>query len=342
MVESNGLLPIVMGIGLAVLSGGTLAAARGRGEQSQWRDPLFVFAALLVGVPIFGAALYELGWSIERGHKLNPAEARAENWLVVALAVLLMLMAGRAAWTTYFNSPSSPPWERGHLDRLPQLLGFVMASLVVVLLGTGVAVLIAFTEAKASNPIDMIVVTLTITLGIAYVLLRLMSGGNPSPRAFELSRRQQMKTLMNAEAGSGSWISVQVRAVGDLEPSLALTATTWVTLEGMYWRAHDASALARYHSWAANHATAPTPALHAQMVTVFAGRWPESMRGLRIIPLTSRRLWRMHAYRDAWRAHLATGPSTADASTRELAAGLVHIEYEQLREAGLVLMRIRQ
>jgi hypothetical protein len=41
-----------------------------------------------------------------------------------------------------------------------------------------------------------------------------------------------------------------------------------MTKRGWYLRSEDSGALARYHKWAANHVSLPTPALHSQTVTV--------------------------------------------------------------------------
>jgi hypothetical protein len=111
-----------------------------------------------------------------------------------------------------------------------------------------------------------------------------MVGGEPSPRAYARSRRQQQRLLRGLAGVEGSWRTVRVKAVGVLEPALSMTAAVWMTKSGWYWRSEDSGALARYHKWAANHVRLPTPELHSQAVTVFAGLVLRSRRGMRITP----------------------------------------------------------
>lgn len=338
MVEPSGLLPIVMGIGLTVLAGRSVATTRGRGrgEQSQWQAPFFDLAVLLIGFAIVGAALWVLGWSIESGHRLKPADARAENRFIIALGLLILATAAWTAWTGFFHSSATTPWERGHLDRIPQLISFTLAILVVSLVALGIdEALISTARIKGAPATFVIGAILILGLGLSWTILRLLSGGNPSPRAFALSRQQQLRLLCALEHASGSWVSVQVQALGELEPALAFSATIWVTQHGWYWRSEDALALPRYHSWAANHVTVPTPALHAQRLTMFAGPSPRSARGLRITQTTRRWLWRL----DTWRTRRETLPPPADASSPERLAGLVHISPEQLQDAGLQVVK---
>jgi hypothetical protein len=336
MVESNALLPIVMGIGLAVLSGGTLASSRMRGGDSGWRDPLFVLAVLLIGLAVFGAALYEIGWSIETGHRLPAAEARAENWLILTLALLLVAVAVRSAWVAFFYSSDSPPWERGHLDRLPPLIGFVMASLGVLLIGLivdAIVLLVARFEPGAS----ILIVAATLAVGVtsAWVALRHMSGGNPSPRALMMSRQAQLKLLAALDGASGEWLTVEIYPRGEVDCELSLSVTIWTAERGMYWRSDDAFALARYHNWVANHLLAPTPAVHRQRLTL-ANPTKRMARHMVIKPWTERRA----RWLDTLRMNRAAVDSCTDATSPEHAAGLVHVPYQQLSAAGLQL-RIR-
>jgi hypothetical protein len=126
---------------------------------------------------------------------------------------------------------------------------------------------------------------------------------------------------------------VRVTAVGLPNPALSMTVTIWATRLGWYWRSDDAGALARYHKWAANHARIPTPALHAQVISVFGGRILRSRRGMRITPIT-RRCW----WIDAWRSHRDHSAPDADESSPEYDAGLVFISHDELRTAGLVVV----
>jgi hypothetical protein len=333
MVESNGLLPIVMGIGLAALSGGTLARSRRRGEDSGWRDHLFVFAVLLIGLPVLGAALYELGWSIESGRKLAGTERRAENWLILTLVLLLVAVPARSAWIGFFYSSDSPPWERGHLDRLSQLLGFSMASLGVMVVGLIVDAVVLLVAKLQPGP-AILVVTATLALGLAsgWAMLRLMSGGNPSPRALLMSRGAQLKMVSALEEASGRWKTVEVSAVGHLDPALSLSATIWMTARGTYWRPDDVYAMARYHNWAANHLVAPTAAVHGQRL-MLANPWRRGGRHVELKQWTGRRsLWL-----DALRMNRVDRSRCADSASRGHAAGLVHVPYEQIAAAGLKL-----
>jgi hypothetical protein len=331
MVESSGLLPIVMGIGLAAISGSTLAGARHRGDDSGWRDPLFVFAALLIGLSVLGAALYVLGWSIEKGRELPPVEARAENWLILTLALLLLAVAARSAWMGFFYSAESPPWERGHIDRLSQLFGFTMASLCVLLVGLLIDLVILLIAKLEPGPAILIIAaTLVLGLASAWAILRLMSGGNPSPRAFSMSRKAQLKMLSALDGSAGHWQAIEVCVVGELEPHLSLRATIWMTARGMYWRVGDAFALARYHDWAANHLVTPTAAVHEQrlMLANPTIRADKHMEIKRWTGLRSR-------WRDTLRMNRVSRPMPIDSSSPERAAGLVHVPYGQLAAAGL-------
>jgi len=116
MAESTGLLPIVLGIGLTVLSAGAVTAGRGeRAERAQSQAPLFNFAVLLIGFAIVGAALFELGSSIESGRRLSPVGARVEN-------------------RTHHRTDAAGSWDGG-AHRLEELL----AGLQEAPMGTGAA-----------------------------------------------------------------------------------------------------------------------------------------------------------------------------------------------------------
>lgn len=330
MVQASGLLSIVMGIGLPLMSGGLLAASRRRDDESRWRDALFVFAALLLGLPLFAAALYIAGSSIEHGQPLQPTEAKIENWLILALVAILVALAARTAWTSFFYSSDGLPWERGALDRIPHLLGFTLGSIVILSMGLVIAgVVIAVADLKADVPLLGIGCAIVLAVPAAWAALCAMSGGNPSPRAFMRSREQQRRVLAALEGAPGSWLSVEVHAIADLEPDLSLKAVVWhADAGGRYWRADDAYALCRYHRWAADHALAPCQALHAQQITAWAGSWPRSMRGLVITP--HGRLWRWRV----WRAHRnANAPAVGGSA--EQAAHLIEISDSRLCAAGL-------
>jgi hypothetical protein len=331
MVGSNGLLPVVMGIGLAALSSGTLAAARRSGEESRWREPLFVFAVLLIGLAVFGAALFELGWSIESGRKLPPAEERAENWLIVALVLLLVTLAARSAWMTYFYSPDDQPWDRGHFDRWPPLLGFAAASLGALLIGLAVdAIVVVLARFDPPSAVVLVAATLALGCALAWGVLRLMTGGDPSPAVHMRSRRAQLRMLSALDGATGEWAEIQVSAVGRLDPPLALSAVVWTTSRGMYFRTDDAYALVRYHEWVANHLTSPTYAVHAQRL-MLANPTRRADRHIVIKPWSGRRT----VWLDVVRMNRGNRSSLAGSASPESAAGLVHLPYRQLSAAGL-------
>ena len=319
-----------MGVGLPLMSGGLLAASRRRDDESRWRDGLFVFAALLLGLPLFGAGLYIAGSSIEHGQPLGPTGAKAENWLILAQVSILVALAARTAWTSCFYSSDGPPWERGVLDRVPHLLGFTLGSIVILSMGLVITgTVIAVAGLKADVPLLGIAAAIVFAVPAAWAALCAMTGGNPSPRAFMRSREQQRRVLAALEGAQGSWMPVEVRAIADLEPDLSLKAVVWhAHAGGRYWRADDAYAVCRYHRWAADHALAPCPALHAQRITAWAGAWPRSMRGLVITP--HGRLWRLRA----WRAHRKANAQAVEGSA-EQAAHLIEIPDSRLRAAGL-------
>lgn len=333
MVSSTGLIPIVSGVGLAVLAN---AMSHGSVGASRSRSALLDFVFLVVGFAIVGAALLVLGDSIETGRRLDPGSARAENRLIVALFLLLGVMAARAAWTRFFHSDQIEPWERGFLDRVPQLLMFLLATMVVVLVGVALDEGLIALRAVRGPSTGYVGAALALALLTGWMAMRLIGGGNSSPRAFGRSRRQQVRLLAALSDAPGSWTPVRVQAIGDLYPPCWLTATIWISARGGFWRDEDGFALPRYHAWAANHVTEPNDALHAQRLTFFAGSRPASMRGLRVTRTTRRWLW----WVDAVQQHRRQAAVDADSSSVERAAGLTFISDQQLRVAGLRLVRV--
>jgi hypothetical protein len=335
MTESSGLLPIVLGISLTAFSAVSVTAGRDR-ERSHGHAPLFNFAVLLVGFAVVGAALFELGSSIESGHRLSSFDARVENRLIIALGLLFALVAGQATWNAFVRSYDALPWERGLLDIVSQVLGFAAATVVVLLVGVAVdGGVISTAHANSGAAIFVFGAILLAGVGLSWFVLRLMTGGkHPSPRGFMRSRQQQLRVLDALEKAPGSWKSVRIYAFETLDPPLELSVSVWVTPRGWYLRSEDANAVVRYHRWAAGHAVLPTPTLHRQRLTVFVGPWPSSMRGLRITRPTHRWLWRL----DAVRSHRLIAASAADASAQERVAGLVHISHEHLQQAGLKII----
>jgi hypothetical protein len=323
-----------MGVGLTVLSSGALGGRYDEEERSRWDATLFFFLAVqLIGFSIIGAALLVLGWSIESGHRLGPQDLRAENRFIMALLVLFAITAITRTWIAHVHSRDTSPWERGKLDQASQLIGFAFALLLVALMGAAVdEALIQTVTIKSGRDLFLIGGILVVALGVSWLLLHKLSGGDPSPRAFAQSRRQQQRLLQGLTSGKGTWITVCITAVGAPSPALSMTVAVWVTRLGWYWRSDDAGALARYHKWAASHVRVPTPALHAQVVSVFGGRVLRSRRGMRVTPIT-RRCW----WIDVWRSHRDQSAPDADESSPEYDAGLVCISHNELRAAGLVV-----
>jgi hypothetical protein len=329
MVTSSGLVPIVLGIGLAVVSGSAVAGARNRDNDS--RDPLFVFAVLLVGFAILAAALYLLGWSIERGQKLPPVEARTENWLALALALLVIAPAARSAWIGIFSGEERPPWDRGFLDRVSQGLNFAMGSMAALLVGL-VIVAVVFLIAKLEPAPAILLVAAAVIVGLtsAWAILRATAGREASLRGLSISRKAQLKRLSSLEQADGHWQAIEVSTIGRLDRPIALQATIYLTDRGMFWAAEDASALVRFHDWAANHLLAPTPAVHKQRL-VIANLAIRADRHLEVKRWGGRRAQLL----DSLRLNRVSRPVPLDAASPERVAGLVHVPYEQLRSAGL-------
>jgi hypothetical protein len=163
-------------------------------------------------------------------------------------------------------------------------------------------------------------------------LLRVMTGGNPSPIAQMRSRRTQLKLLSALKEAAGEWTEVGVSALGPVESSLALTTVVWITARGMYWRPDDAYALVRYHDWVANNLTAPTPAVHKQRLMV-ANPTKRAERHLAIKPWTGQ----LSGWLDALGLNRGDRSLPHEASSPEGEAGLVRVSYEQLTAAGLRL-----
>jgi hypothetical protein len=247
--------------------------------------------------------------------------------------LLVAGMAAHTAWRSFSQASKMLPWERGAFDTGSQSLGFTMATLLVLVVGVLIDdAVISTVHVRGATATVVIGAILLLGVGLSWIVLRLMTGGShPSPRGFMRARHQQEKLLDALKDAPGSWRAISISAVAALEPPLELSASVWVTPRGWYLRNEDANAVIRYHRWAANHAVAPTPALHRQRATVFVGPRPSEMRGMRITQSTRQRLWRL----DAMRSHRLIRASAADAANPERAAGLVHISHEQLREAGL-------
>lgn len=334
MTEASPLVAIVVGVGLAVLTTRDVAGEGREDAEARGPTPFFVLAVQLVGLAIVGAALYIAAYSFETGHRLGAHDLKAENLFIAMLVVLVVFLGVRNAWNGVAHPPGTLSWERGLFDRLQPLMGFVVAILIVALVSLLIDQVLIAASVRNSGGVRLLIGAGIVLLGLGLVtlVLRLMVAGLSSPRAFARSRHQQRRLLAKLGAASGTWQTVSVTAVGALEPSLSMTATIWVTRQGWYWRSEDGGALARYHGWAANHARLPTPALHSQVVTVWAGRVLHSWRGLRVTPITRRYWWI-----DAWRSHRDRPAPPSDRSVPERDAGLVFISHTELQAAGLTV-----
>jgi hypothetical protein len=335
LTDSSPLVTIVVAVGLAVLSTHDFTGGAGRdGKPTERQTPSSVLALQLFGLSILAAALYIAAPSFERGHRLGPQDLKVENLFIATLVLINVFLLARYAWGRFAPSSPETPWERGLLDQLGALVSFAIALLVSALVTIGVVEYLLATsiEIKGATTLFVIAAILTVGLGVTTATLRLMVGGDPTPRGFARSRRQQHRLLRELAGVEGSWKTIRVTAIGILEPALSIKASIWATKRGLYWRSEDGGALTRYHKWAANHVRLPTPELHSQAVTVFAGIVLRSRRGMRITPIT-RRCW----WIDAWRSHRDHAAPAADKSAPEYEAGLVFISHHELRAAGLTV-----
>ncbi len=333
MTDASALFPVVIGVGIAVLTTNQ-APNSAAGAEARRRAAMFTMAVQLLGFALVALALSIVGWYVENGRNVGPADLRVENWLIAVLAFLMVVVVIRNAWAGFVHSSPTSPWERGIIDRANTFMIFVQSVAFVVVLGVivdGALVAVGASANRVGTGIAVVAGVLLIVFCAVSFTLRYLLGADPSPHAVTMSRRQQQSLLRELSDASGSWVSISVRAAGELEPALALSATVWATDRGWYWRAGDAYALARYHSWAGGHAKTPVAALHLQRVSVIAGKFRDSMRGMRITS-TTRRLWLL----EAWRSHRDESPLVSDAGSPERRAALVHIAYEQLQAAGLV------
>ncbi len=335
MIESSPLVAIIVGVGLAVLTSRDIIHARDDNGQTPRSTPLFVLAVQLIGLAIVGAALYIAVYAFEGGHKLGRNDLRAENLFIATLVVMIVFLGLRNAWNSMWNAQGAMPWERGLIDRLHPLLGLAIAILIVALVGLITDDILIKLSVQGGGVARLLQGTaiLAAALAVVTLVLRLLVGGPSSPRGFALSRKEQGRLLQSLAGKQGRWQTVRVTAIGALEPTRSLQVTIWITRDGWYWRSEDGGALARYHKWAADHARLPTPALHAQALTVWAGLVLRSRRGLRLTPIRTRWWWI-----DAWRSHRDQPAPALDRSQPEYEAGLVFISHTELLAAGLTVV----
>lgn len=311
-----------------MVSGSAVAGSRNRGGDS--REPLFVFAVLLIGFSILAAALFLLGWSIEKGRKLPPVEARMENWLTLVLALLVIAPAARSAWIGIFSGDDRPSWDRGCFDRISQGLGFALGSLAVLAVGLLIdAVVFLIAELEPKPAILLVATTAIVGLTSAWAILR-ATAGREAARGALTSRRVQLTRLSTLGQAGGRWQTIEVSTIGRLDRPLALRATVYLTNRGMFWPVEDASALVRFHDWAANHLLSPTPAVHRQRL-VIANLTVRVDRHLDVKEWSGRRA----QWLELLRMNRVSRPAPSDSASPERLAGLVHVHFEQLATAGL-------
>jgi hypothetical protein len=110
--------------------------------------------------------------------------------------------------------------------------------------------------------------TAIVGLTSAWAILRATAGREASLHGFSISRRAQLKRLSTFEQADGHWQAIEVSTIGRLDRPIALQATIYLTGRGMFWAVEDASALVRFHDWAANHLLTPTPAVHGRRLVI--------------------------------------------------------------------------
>jgi hypothetical protein len=333
MTDASALAPLVMGIGLAVLTTSHTPGSPGDSDR-QRAAALFTMTVQLIGFVLVAFALFVVGWYVENGHRVARGDLRVENWLIGALAFLMVVMVIRNAWIGFAGASSASPWDRGMLDRANTLVMFLLALFLVLIFGLTldlVLIKVGVSTIRFSDAALLVAGVVLVVLCASALMVRYLLGEDASPRILAMSRSRQRRLLHKLGDASGSWLSISVKAAAELEPDLAMSVTVWSTERGLYWRVDDACALARYHAWAGNHATIPVAALHSQRVSVPA-RFRDFPRVMRITR-TTRRLWLL----DAWRARRCEPPLARDADSPERRAGLVHIAYAQLQAAGLVV-----
>jgi hypothetical protein len=287
----------------------------------------------IVGFTMVGVAVYVVGWSLERGQPIGSGDLKVENWLIGALALLMVVVAVRNAWSGLVSSGTSSPWDRGLFEMIDELATFALLLLLMTLLGLVLVLLLVVVGESAVKPRVTVVLSVGLvivaTTAVLAFLLRKLGG---SYRKIAMPLRLQQRMLTQLGSASGSWITISIEPVVEIEPPLAFSVSIWVKDGGWYWRPGDAYSLARYHLWAANHTRTPDPAMHSQRVSVWAGDWAASRRGMRITK-TTRRLW----WIDAWRSHRDEPKAVYEVGSPEQRADLVHIGYEELKTAGLIV-----
>jgi hypothetical protein len=244
---------------------------------------------------------------------------------------MIAIVAVRNAFVGFVDASTSHPWERGLPERSYTLLLMIMAVMLAALLGLGLDEILLHASAmpvgKALVPVTLLMAA---ALALTFLLLRFMLKGAGSPVLFAMARREQQRMWAALDGARGTWTTISIKPISAVRPDYAFTATVWHTARGWFFRAEDAYALARYHTWAGNHLAGPVDVFHLRRVSVFAGPVPGTARGMRITA-TTRRLW----WLDAWRSHRDIPALDAEDGSSERRAGLLLIGTDDLRRAGL-------
>lgn len=331
MADPRTVIPVVMGVGLTVLT--TRGGRRSGNREVGRHEPLFILATQLVGFAVVGVALFIAAWSAENGRALGPGDLKAENLLIVALGAMIAIVAVRNALVGFVDAATACPWERGLLERWSTVLLMVIAVLVAALLGMSLDELLLHTaKMRVGRAVPVVTLLLIGALTATFLLLRFMLKSSGSPEAFAMSRREQRRMWTALEGADGTWTTISIQPASVVRPNDVFTAIVWEVARGWCLRAEDAYALARYHAWMGNHLAVPNPAFHLHRVSVFAGVMPSAMRGMRVTA-TTRRLW----WLDAWRSHRSVPALDMEPGSPERRAGLVLITADDLRCAGLAV-----
>ncbi len=168
------------GIGLAAISGSTLAVrviagttpadAIDRTRRSSWR----------LG-PRRGAVRARL---VDRKRELPPVEARAENWLILTLALLLLAVAARSAWMAIFRLRREPS-----VDAVDQRLRRCSGSrwrASVSALGLLIDLVIPWLQSRTRSGDPDNRGDASVRLGVGLGDPSFDERRNPSPRAFSM------------------------------------------------------------------------------------------------------------------------------------------------------------
>jgi len=211
MTDPRTLIPVVMGVGLAVIT--TRDGRRSPdGREASRSEPLFILATQLVGFAIVGVALFIAAWSAEKGQRLGPSDLKAENLFILALGAMIVIVAVRNALVGFLDTSTKHPWEPGLLERGSTLLLMVVAVLLAALLGLGLDELLL---RASSMRIGKAVLPVTLLMGAAltltFLLLRFMLKGAGSSLLSTAGRREQQRMLEALEGAEGAWTTIAIK-----------------------------------------------------------------------------------------------------------------------------------